>query len=41
MTESTDIRIKRVWNPGAWTTLLVCAGGRMGVRAARCEVLVV
>ena len=26
MTESTDIRIKRVWNPGAWTTLLVCAG---------------
>ncbi|MDG2031780.1 MAG: DUF2585 domain-containing protein [Phycisphaerales bacterium] len=26
MTESTDIRIKRNWNPGGWTTLLVCAG---------------
>ncbi len=26
MTESTDIKIKRNWNPGAWTTLLVCAG---------------
>jgi len=26
MTESTDIKIKRNWNPSAWTTLLVCAG---------------